>query len=128
MSVVEVYRGCTILKHREDLYGSSCTAHLRFTIDRVKEDIDTYLDGTGDEYWAYHSTYRGIEIKVWLPGSTHYNTYTDTYFTSTSLSEVQSKIDEFLGDEEPPADGKKAAALGGLGLIILLYLIFKGGK
>ena len=75
----------------------------------------------GIDVWTYYSTYRGIEIQEFTrssTGITDYTAYTDTWVMSTSLSAVESKIDEFLG----PVDGNGAAALGGIGLLILLYL------
>jgi len=116
--------------HREGLYGNSCTAGLRYTIDRVKEDIDAYRDVTpepGEDYWAYHSTYRGIEISVWMPGSIAYGAWIEgDWIARAKLTALKTLIDESI--DEPPADGNGTKALGGLGLLVLLYLIFIRGK
>ena len=107
------YRGCTILLYNGNrdpvLYGNSCTAGLRYTIDRVKQDIDAFKgdepEPTGD-YWAYHSTYRGIEIKVWMPGSKAYGAWVDNdWVARATLSALKTLIDASI-ESEPPAAKK----------------------
>lgn len=61
----------------------------------------------GTDTWTYHSTYRGIVIQVYTrsaTGITDYTAYTDRWVMSTSLSAVKSKIDDYLGPEEPEPD------------------------
>ncbi len=159
------YRGCTILMYGEDLYGNSCTAGLRFTIARVKQDIDAYRDRVPEEpepepepepdqkvfvetyrgvdvfydsavfrywfefesvaygpatlneahtwidtllepepepeeYWEYHSTYRGILIYIWMPSGAFYQAiFGGETHNATSLSTLHAEIDAFLGPE-----------------------------
>jgi len=84
----------------------------------------------GYDYWSYDSTYRGINIENFFSSQTQtirYRAYTDEMIYRDTKPEIQSAIDAYL-DKLEPADGNGAAPLGGLGLLILLYLIFKGGK
>lgn len=129
------YRGCTLLlwpEYDPVHYTSSCTPWHRYTIDRVKEDINNYLgdpepEDPTEDYWDYHSTYRGIEIMVWMPGSKAYGAWIGGNWTAAaSVSTLKSKIDTFLGTTEPPADGNGAVSrTGALGLLVLFYLFFK---
>lgn len=78
-----------------------------------------------EQYWEYDSTYRGIEITVWMPGSIAYGAWIEgKWVARAALSALKKLIDQSL--EEPPADGNGAVALGGIGLLVLLYLIFRG--
>ncbi|MBA7619395.1 hypothetical protein ES703_26734 [subsurface metagenome] len=53
--------------------------------------------------WEYHSTYRGIEIMVWMPGSTHYTAYFDgDWHMAAKRSTLKAKIDDYLGPEPKP--------------------------
>ncbi len=56
-----------------------------------------------DYYWEHHSTYRGIEIVVLMPGSLAYGAMLGGYLrTKTELSDIRAQIDEYLGPEPEP--------------------------
>ena len=53
-------------------------------------------------YWEHHSTYRGIEIQVWMPGSLAYGAWIGgDWIARASLSALKSLIDDYLEPEEP---------------------------
>ncbi len=58
-----------------------------------------------DYYWEHHSTYRGIEIVVLMPGSLAYGAMLGGYLrTEIELSDIRARIDDYLGPEEPEPD------------------------
>ncbi len=92
-----------------------------------------------DQWWEPDSTYREIEIQRWMPGTIAYGAWIDdAWIVRVSLTELQGLIDVWLGPEppvngeEPPVNGEEppvdGVALGGIGLLILLWLILEGGK
>ncbi len=158
---VETYRGCDIYRELSGVYTSPCTVYARFTVQRVRDDIDDlsapppppppepgkvfvetyrgvdiYFEDAvhrywfeyenvpygpatlaearewidtllqpppePEEYWEYHSTYRGILIYIWLPSGAFYQaTFGGEIHNTTSLSTLQAEIDAFL-EPEPP--------------------------
>lgn len=81
----------------------------------------------GYDYWSLDSTYRGVDIENFFSSQTQtirYRAYTDTMVYRNTKPEIQSAIDAYLDkpEPEPPTDSK------GLAILILLYLIFIGGK
>jgi len=54
--------------------------------------------------WEYDSTYRGIEIQVWMPAGTPFTAYFDgSWHTAALRSTLQNEIDDFL---EPEIEGR----------------------
>ena len=87
----------------------------RSTLGAVKDDIDTLLGPEPEpepepEGWVYHSTYRGIEIQVYMPGSTNYLAYLNGGYASNLLSVVKAAIDAYL-EPEPEPEPKKPTTL-----------------
>ncbi|GAI78934.1 unnamed protein product, partial [marine sediment metagenome] len=63
--------------------------------------IDDFLEP--EPHWEYHSTYRGIDIEVYMPDGTPYRAYFDgSWHTATSLSTLQAAIDDFIEPEPEP--------------------------
>lgn len=52
-----------------------------------------------DYYWEYHSTYRGIEIEVWMPGEIAYGAELDDWIVRIDILELQDLIDDYLYEE-----------------------------
>lgn len=159
---VETYCGCDIYRELSGVYTSPCTVYARFTVERVRQDIqaggycgepepepepepdpkvfietyrgvDIYYDNevyrywfeyeavpyspatlneaytwidslieppAEEPHWEYHSTYRGIDIQVWMPDGTPFTAYFDgEWHMAASLSTIQSGIDAFLEDD-----------------------------
>jgi len=68
--------------------------HNTTTLAALQAEIDAFLDAP---YWEYHSTYRGIEIFVWMPDETSYQAYFgDEWHMAALLSTLQASIDAFL--------------------------------
>lgn len=53
--------------------------------------------------WEYHSTYRGIDIWVWMPDGTPYTAYFDgKWHIMALLSTLKTAIDDFMATEPEP--------------------------
>ena len=114
---IGTYRGCTLLLYPRDrpLYGNSCTPYLRYTIDRVKQDIDNYLGDAPPtpeppppeppETDHIEETYRGVDI-WWKVSIDAYWAQVATGYTAVAatLTEMRASIDEILEFLNPPED------------------------
>jgi len=101
------YRGIEIvvLMPGSLAYGAMLGGYLRTEIELsdIRTRIDEYLGP--EPYWTYHSTYRGIDIQVWMPDGTPFTAYFDgRWVTSASLSALKAAIDDFLEPEPPPGE------------------------
>jgi len=108
---IETYLGCKIYYTTRIVggaYYSPCTQVYHHDKLDVKKDICEQQDGVWDGAscsfepepepgWEYHSTYRGIDIQVWMPDGTPFTAYFDgEWHTAASLSTLQAAIDDFL--------------------------------
>jgi len=90
------------------VYGSPCITGYYWTQKAVKKRICTGQGGTWDgvsctfepepePHWEPHSTYRGIDIQVWMPDGTPFTAYFDgKWHTAAYLSTLKAAIDDFL--------------------------------
>lgn len=117
-----LYRGCTILLIRIGLYGNSCVTGLRFTIDKVKQDIDDYRDKVPEppeppepEPEELIEVYRGVEI-WWIPNLQRYRAIIEPGLSaiSATLEGIRADIDEILDVVEPPPDDEWPWPLNGV--------------
>lgn len=100
---IENYRGYPIyLWQTQDEYYGYWFAHEGeqwgpySTLSGARSAIDGIL--APEPSWEHHSTYRGIEIQVWMPDGTPYTAYfNDIWNMADSLSTLQAAIDNFLG-------------------------------
>lgn len=120
------YRGCVILVYSgldPIRFGSPCTEYLRWTVDKVKDDIDVYRDGTPEPppeepADTFIETYR--EYEIWRrPDAGLF--YSNMSATVTAIGETlalcRSSIDDYIlilyPPEEPP-DGLFAQIVANL--------------
>jgi len=105
------YRGIVIQVYTESATGITTYAAYTDTwvistsLSAVEGAIDDFLgpEEPPEPYWEYHSTYRGIEIQVWMPDGTPFTAYFDgSWHTAAYLSTLQAAIDDFLAEEPPP--------------------------
>ena len=69
-------------------------------------------------YWEYDSTYRGIEILVWMPDGTPYTAYFDgRWHMAALLPTLQAAIDDFLMGVLEPVWALASASVG-IGLLV----------
>lgn len=111
------YRGIVIQEYTRSSTGiTDYTAYIDGwfmspVLSYVKSAIDDFLEP--EPYWAYHSTYRGIDIEVYMPDGTPYRAYYDgSWYGSNLLSVLQNGIDAYLEPEpEPEPEPKKPSSL-----------------
>jgi len=106
------YRGCSLIMYIQEplLYGSPCTQYLRFTVDRVKADIDAMFappppppPPEPEDY--IEETYRGVDI-WWKVALEMYWAQVAVGYVAlwATLPEMRASIDEILAFLEPPED------------------------
>jgi len=67
------------------------------TLQECRAAIDGIVEPEPEPGWEYHSTYRGIDIQVWMPDGTPYTAYFDgEWHMAALLSTLQAAIDDFL--------------------------------
>jgi len=65
-------------------------------------DYITITETAPEPHWEYHSTYRGIEIQVYMPDGTPYRAYYDgSWHTVSSLNILKLGIDAYLDAPDP---------------------------
>ena len=68
-------------------------------------DYITITEPAPEPHWEYDSTYRGIEIQVYMPDGTPFKAYYDgSWHTVSSLNILKLGIDAYLDAPEPPEE------------------------